>query len=174
MNRRQGQAGFTLLEALVAIVIISIGLLGLIGLQTTSLNNTEVSAAMSQASTAAESMADRMRANRAGVIAGDYDDLTTGSIPADHQCLDNSCTAQQVADYDLYEWKLVLAASLPNAVGSVERIDGAGASPPYRFRITISWLPHSAGYQNDDSANGSIAARCSEEAVHCLTNRVTL
>jgi len=170
------QRGFTLLEALIAIVIISIGLLGLISLQTTSLNNTEVSSASSQASIAAESMASRMRANKMGVKNGDYDNLSTASIPSSPNCQQNTCTHQQVAYYDLTQWKQVLNNSIPHAVGSIKLISGQGTTPPYRFRITISWRPHHAkGYQNSSSIpNSHPATRCSKKAVHCLTHRVTL
>lgn len=170
------QTGFTLIEALVAIVIISIGLLGLIGLQTASLNNTQVSANSSQASIAAESMASRMRANRKGVKNGDYDRLQTDSIASSPNCHNSQCTPQQVAIYDLIQWKQALNYSLPNAVGSIKRIKGSASTPPYRFRITISWRPHHAkGYQNAASIkNSNPATRCSNAHQHCLTQRVTL
>ena len=74
-TRRQIQAGFSLIEILVAIVVISLGLLGLAGLQAASLRNNQVAYFRSIASQQAYDMMDRMRVNLAGVRAGNYNDL---------------------------------------------------------------------------------------------------
>jgi type IV pilus modification protein PilV len=161
-------------------VIISIGLLGLLGLQNASLSNTEVSAAQSQATLAVESMADRMRVNMAGVRDGDYDDVTTksaSSAPNAPDCKNNSCDKKKIEELDLAEWQQTLGNTLPAAVGSVERIDNnknKPDQPPFRFRITVSWRPHHAGYQKTVENPDAVADRCAKKSVHCLTRRVTL
>lgn len=58
------QAGFTLLEILVAVLVLSIGLLGFAALQATSINNNQESYLQSQALAIADDLASRMRANR--------------------------------------------------------------------------------------------------------------
>jgi len=65
--------GFTMLEVLVAILVVTLGLLGLAGLQTVSLRNNTSSAQRTIATQLAYDMADRMRANWASVLQGDYD-----------------------------------------------------------------------------------------------------
>lgn len=171
------QIGFTLIEALVAIVIVSIGLIGLIGLQTTSLQNTQISAAATQASIAADSMADRMRSNNKGVLNNKYDKLNTDSIASSTDCKSISYTGKKenVSQYDLKQWYCNLKTALPKPVGSVTRTSKGSI---YRFRITISWHPHHAkGYLNLASItkkNNKYARRCSSKTKHCLTRRVTI
>lgn len=74
MNKRISQraAGFTLLEILVAILILSIGLLGLASLQASGLRSNHSGYLRSKATIFAYEMADRLRANRATAIAGNY------------------------------------------------------------------------------------------------------
>ena len=59
--------GFTLIEVLIAMLVLAVGLLGLAGLQATSLKNNQSAYNRSQATQLAYDMADRMRANVAGV-----------------------------------------------------------------------------------------------------------
>lgn len=69
----QNTRGFTMLEVLVAILVVTLGLLGLAGLQTVSLRNNTSSSQRTIATQLAYDMADRMRANAAGILEGDYD-----------------------------------------------------------------------------------------------------
>lgn len=145
MNEPAYTAGFTLLEALVTIVIVSIGLLGLLGLQSVSVVNTQVSAARTQATFAADSIADRMRANRAGVANNEYAGIDTGSEPS-VLCDDgNTCTPRQMAVYDTYIWNKSLGDQsdngrglLPNGKGAIECLETDG-SACLRYRVTVSW-----------------------------------
>jgi type IV pilus assembly protein PilV len=63
-------------------------------------------------------MADRMRANRAGVAAGSYDSLLTpGTAPS---CGSTSaCTPAQSATLDYASWSATVAAALPGGTGVV-------------------------------------------------------
>jgi type IV pilus assembly protein PilV len=72
MKFRHMQRGFTLVEALVALLVLSIGLLGVAGLQLSSLRANTSSAYRSQATFLAYDIADRMRANRQAALKGDY------------------------------------------------------------------------------------------------------
>ena len=56
------QAGFTLIEVLIAVLLLSVGLLGLAGLQTASLRNNGSALLRSQATTIAYDILDQMRA----------------------------------------------------------------------------------------------------------------
>ena len=70
-RRRSG--GVSLIEVLVALVILSVGVLGLSRLQATQLRANNAAYLRTQAAIQAYDMADRMRANQAGVEAGSYD-----------------------------------------------------------------------------------------------------
>ncbi|MBX3678674.1 type IV pilus modification protein PilV [Cognatazoarcus halotolerans] len=66
------QAGTTLIEVLVAVVVLSIGLLGIAGLQLSALRNTQGAYERSAAVILANSLAERMAADRLQAIAGAY------------------------------------------------------------------------------------------------------
>ena len=153
MNPQSKQHGFSMVEILVTIVVMAIGLLGLAGLQATSLRNTEESYQRSQAAALAYDMLDRMRANSAGVTAGDYDSIT--AAPGSHtDCTAGTCTTSQMATYDNYDWQTKIAAALSSGSGAVSG-NGAGSV----FTITISW---------DDDRDPSTAA-----ATFTLSSRIS-
>jgi type IV pilus assembly protein PilV len=131
--------GFTLLEVLVAIVILAIGLIGLVGLQTVSIKNNQTAYYRAIAIQQVYDMADRMRANLAGVSAGNYNNITT-TIPANPGCIAAGCSVANVAVTDQYQWNSNNAVLLPAGNGSVQC---SGTCPPsagdWVFDITVSW-----------------------------------
>jgi type IV pilus assembly protein PilV len=120
-----------MLEVLIAILIISIGLLGMAGMQAAGLRANVGASQRSAATMLAYDMADRMRANMAGVIAGDYD-LTPINVPTQQaNCLQAAgCTVQQMAQNDRWEWNQAIQSTLPSGMGIVckdrEPDDGFG------------------------------------------------
>ena len=117
-SQSRWQNGFSLLEILVAMVVLSIGLLGLAGLQAVSLNNNQIAYYRSIASQQAYDMADRMRANLAGVTTGRYNSLTA-TLPSNPSCISAGCTVNQMATTDHFQWLTNNAALLPNGSGRV-------------------------------------------------------
>jgi type IV pilus assembly protein PilV len=134
MSLNKTQTGFTLLEILVAIVVLSLGLLGLAGLQAATLRNNQIAYYRAIAIQQTYDMADRIRANQAGAAAavGAYNNLNT-TIPADPDCVANTCTAAQMAVADHSQWNNNNARMLPGGTGTV--VNGANGS----FVVTISW-----------------------------------
>lgn len=141
---RPHQAGFSLLEILVAIVIISLGLLGLAGLQAASLRNNQYAYYRGIAAQQTYDMADRIRANLAGVQAGSYDDLDD-TTPTDPACFAATCTAANMAVTDHHQWNTNNGRLLPGGVGTVACVQGPGAdcsndADALRvFRIIVRW-----------------------------------
>jgi type IV pilus assembly protein PilV len=144
------QRGFTLLEILVAIVVLSIGLLGLAGLQAISLNNNQIAYYRSLASQQANDMAERMRANLAGVTAGSYDNLSA-TLPTNPSCISSGCTTlANVAVTDHFQWLTNTAAILPGGAGTVRCASGPTANCVTNlanssrvFDITLTWTEKS-------------------------------
>jgi len=123
-------AGYTLIEVLVALLVISLGLLGMAALQVSALKQNQNAYARSQVLTAAHGIADRMRANEAGLSAGNYfgtSDAYNGDDP-DTSCEDAVCTAAQMATYDLNNWKFYLQENVVGGGGCITRFaeDEAG------------------------------------------------
>jgi len=131
--------GFTLIEVLIAMVVLAIGLLGLAGLQVTSLKNNQSAYNRSQATQLAYDLADRMRANVAGVAT-----YTTGTAAAISTCKNTTgCSPAEMAVNDLFEWNSAISAALPNGGTGTITISGGV------YSITISWNEN-----RDDNADG--------------------
>ncbi|HNQ03958.1 MAG TPA: type IV pilus modification protein PilV [Thiobacillaceae bacterium] len=121
------QAGFSLLEILVAIVIVSLGLLGLAGLQAASLRNNQLAYYRGIAAQQVYDMADRIRANQAGATAGNYDNLSA-TIPTDPGCFQTGCSVANMAVTDHSQWNTGNSRLLPGGVGTVTCVQGPGAN----------------------------------------------
>lgn len=131
--------GFTLIEVLIAIVVLAVGLIGLAGLQAASLGNNQSAYNRSQATQLAYDLADRMRANTAGIAT--YTGFV-GVPTAKPNCLTIAgCSPTDMAENDLFEWNTAVTTSLPNGVGTIAVAVGV-------YTITIGW---------DDDRDGNAA-----------------
>lgn len=122
------QRGATMIEVLVSMIILAGGVIGVSALVTTGLRVNMTSYLRTQAVFYAQDMTERMRANIAGVEAGDYD----APVPAlNANCLAQAgCTAAQMAAHDVAEWAAILAGNLPAGTGTVcIDSDTTGATP---------------------------------------------
>ena len=107
--------GFSLIEVLVALVVLSVGLLGLAALQSTAAQFNAGAYTRSQATILAYDIADRIRANRAAALNGDYTSAYAG------RCRPRATrvVAGTVAQQDLGAWRRALACTLPSGNGAV-------------------------------------------------------
>jgi type IV pilus assembly protein PilV len=151
-------AGFTLIEVLIAMVVLAIGLLGLAGLQVTSLRNNLSAYNRSQATQLSYDLADRMRANSS--VGGRY--LTTFMAPTAATCttndspckacasVENPCTREQLAVKDLFEWNSALTSTLPSGTGTVT-ITGAV------YTIAVKWDDNRDGLVDNNDPNFTVS-----------------
>lgn len=126
--------GFTMVEALVALVVLAVGMLGMAGLYVTTLRSGSSAIYRTQAINLATDMADRIRANRNA-------NLFYNDAPAINNCFGAvatvDCTPEQMAQNDLWLWNTQIGQLLPSASGTVVV---NGASAPYTYTITVSWF----------------------------------
>jgi type IV pilus assembly protein PilV len=123
--------GFTLIEALVALIVLSIGLLGVAGMQIAGLRANQSAASRTQASYLADDIVDRMRANNKAARNGDYN-VTLGAT------LTGTTTAQQ----DVQTWVTELQ-TLPSGKGSIAVVPATNIAT-----ITIQWVDSRGGDAN--------------------------
>jgi len=152
----KAQRGFSMVEALVTVLIFAIGLLGVIGLQTLALSSSTISSQRNDATVLALDMADRMRANLGAVNGGvgtGYDAAAPASnacraVYADATAAAASCTSDELAADDLYDWTAQIQQSLPSGAGAVcidsTPNDGAPGAPGCdgagnAFAIKVWW-----------------------------------
>jgi len=123
--------GFTLIEALIAMVVMSVGMLGIAGLYLQTLQAGRTSQFRIQAVTLAGDVADRIRANRtAGITytgAGADNDCDTGLI---------DCDADQMAQHDIFLWSQQAQQTLPD--GDVQVVLDQ-ATVPWTYTVTVDW-----------------------------------
>lgn len=131
---RRYASGLTLIEVLISLIILSIGILGLATLQTASLNFNNASAQRTQATVLAYDIADRMRANRAAVLAGEYDLALPGAPPA---CAAPAAVGT-VAAQDLSTWQMAIACRLPLGRASIATVPNA-VSQTVDVTLLVEW-----------------------------------
>lgn len=144
--------GFSLFEVLIALLILSVGLLGLANLQGQSISNSYNAHLRTQATTLAQSMVDRMRANREYAMTdvnGYQTDFSSLPPLVSVDCSVSSCSQAQMATYDVNEWKCNLRkyennalcngldtqATLPSGAGSVSAPDADTG----QTTVIVSW-----------------------------------
>jgi len=109
--QRMGQAGFSLLEVLVAGLVFALGLAGLSTLLLLSFSTAAEARRESSAASAAASLAEQIRLNPQAreryLDPPEYVGfLCDGTV---------ACTPGQQADYDYRRWRLELASAIPGA-----------------------------------------------------------
>ncbi len=189
MNFRvRQQAGTTLIEIMVSIVVIAIGLLGLASMQINALKFQQTASQRSEAIQSSYDLADRMRANfvlttpeRAAAerTANETKYTSVGTYAskrnADHAAPNNcstvtpggACTSLQVAANDLADWQLSLKRRLAGGAGYIIPIAGTSNST---FDVTVMW--EEASFDAiDASCPGAVAA---PKGVRCFTVRISI
>lgn len=116
------QRGFTLAEVLVSVFVLAIGVVGTAGMQLTALRTSQQTAYQTVAVQLASEIADKMRTNT-GYFHGDDDvnpfltlDYSSSKNvlpPAGKLCHTSSCSAEELANFEIHEWKSRIKASLP-------------------------------------------------------------
>ena len=100
-----------MLELLVSLLIFSFGMLGLAGLQIRSLSMSQSSLYRSQATALADDILDRMRADRANALAGNWNTALTTAA--------SSVSGSALYQTDLKDWKATVESLLPAGQASV-------------------------------------------------------
>lgn len=116
-------AGFSLIEVLVSIVVLSLGLLGMVGLQATSLQANRDAQLQSVASLLARELAEMMRGNKnianmapANPYMGDFSSPMVATVPTYCLSVGSVCASPLLAaQAQLTEWLARVDAELPGA-----------------------------------------------------------
>lgn len=136
-SRTPAQRGFSIVEAMVALLVLSVGMLGIAGLYVTTLRASGSALFRTHAVNFAADMADRIRANP---TAGN----AYGGAAANNNCAGGvvDCSPAQLAADDLFRWQQQIAAILPDD-GDVNTpqatVTVAGANPR-SYTIRVSWV----------------------------------
>ncbi|MFZ1386387.1 MAG: type IV pilus modification protein PilV [Thiolinea sp.] len=153
------QRGLNLVEVLVAAFMISLGLLGMAGLQVKSFRATHNSYQMQQATQLAHELLERMRSNRAAVLAGNYkvaavaESFCTTALTT--SCQGATCNSGQMAADDLhrvvcgYGGSGGIRGELLNGELAVDCPDASGDCAK-GVRLSLQWNERNGGKNEAD------------------------
>ena len=127
------QKGLSLIEVMIALAVFSFGLLALAALMASGLKYNTSALHRSHATSQAYDMGDRMRANRLGLDAGYYNNLSDSGTDPD--CIGSGCTPEQMAQYDTWQWNTDNERLLPDGAGTVTPRSGNSGI----FTIKVAW-----------------------------------
>lgn len=123
MMKRHRQAGFSMTEVLISVLVLAVGVIGAAGMQLTALRTSQQSAFQTTALQLASEMADEMRANDSQMKLTDKNnpflDLDYQSTSEDgaaapgKSCYVDKCDGAELAAFNISEWKKKIKSSLP-------------------------------------------------------------
>ena len=153
------QQGFSMIEVLVALVIIAVALLGTAGLQVHAMKISKSGEFRTQAVFLASDIAERMEANKAAAILGNYVVATTSAPSASATpCGEVACNAAALASDDISQWETNIANLLPQASWSITQTT---AGNPSTYRILIRWTDRST----DNASGGEIFSYTADRTI---------
>lgn len=133
-TRAARMSGFSMVEALVALVVLAVGMLGIASLYVITLRSSGSAMTRMQAVNLASDLGDRIRANR---NAGS--EYANAAPASDVPCVgaSASCSPAEMAAHDLFVWQRQIDNTLPGDPSGTVTVVGAGA--PRTYTITVTW-----------------------------------
>jgi type IV pilus assembly protein PilV len=135
------QAGLTLLEVLVAMLVLSFGALGMVSLGSIAARDQQLALFHHRAVVAVEDLSGRLRANPSGAAA-------YAGAPSSGQCSSFGspavpCDPTALAAHDLSEWQDHHLAGLPAGTAGISIATDEGRSA---VRIALAWTVRGRTY----------------------------
>jgi len=140
----RNQKGFSLFEVMAALIIFSFGMLGMGKMLTLAMKSNSSANSGTQATTLANAMLDRMRANRANSLQGTASGYSLPALTSSAtfgtgpDCSTVTCSNANLATYDVANWLagLSAASALPSGKGSIVLTSLNGQ---VSVAITVQW-----------------------------------
>ena len=140
------QRAFSLIEVMVTLVVVSLAALGTAGLQTVAVRMNHNALLESQASTLAQDIIERIRANQGGNYTTGFDAVNLIENAPFCAGLAANCSGDDMAQHDLVDWKCALGFDAIQDVcqargipGQLPDGDGSIAIAGNTYVITVRW-----------------------------------
>jgi type IV pilus assembly protein PilV len=164
MNSPQKQHGLALIESLVSLLILALGVLGLLGVQLRTLAENQTSTSRLLAGRLADDLFERLKTNPdSWTQLNNYVVGWGAATPAPANCGAVNCTPLQRAQWDMDQWKTLVAQTLPagQATAFVSPTDAR------QLGVMLAWRANeqvsAADYINPFNVNvtdGAITVAC--------------
>ncbi|MCB1895475.1 MAG: type IV pilus modification protein PilV [Rhodocyclaceae bacterium] len=137
------QLGTSLIEVLVAVVVLAVGMLGVAGMQASALRNNQAAYERSVATFLANSITERMAANRAAALNGDYNTALSSSCPTPG--------GGTLASQDLTDW--ITEIRSPGMLGTTAcgAVNCAVVGGVTVCQITLQWTDQRSAVSGTDT-----------------------
>jgi type IV pilus assembly protein PilV len=162
MRMSRAPRGFSLVEALVAMVILCVGLLGVGQLMLVGLRASASALLRTQAVFLLNDMMERIRANPEAREA--YDCATYASAPRERGCAPSGvpalqCTSRELAEDDLARWQALAQEALPlrsasQCEANVRYVAGTGEPGSATYEVELTW--HERGQEAPSKLTGVV------------------
>lgn len=159
-KKNNSQAGVTLLEILISLVVISLGILGVSTLQFNGLKSVQDAHYFVEASLLADDMGERIRVNSTAGSAYNTGMLSSASASTD--CETQTCSSNAMASYDIAQWITAIAERLPSGAGKIAYAAGS----PKTYALTIRWTGLASGNCDANGGASNTLYWCFNLAVH--------
>lgn len=137
------QRGFSLIEALISIVVMTLGILGILGVQMHTLADTQTGVRRAQAIRLIEDLAERLQSNPDAINnLSIYTTTPTGGT----DCAATACDPAGLATYDIQRWRTNVNNTLPLAYAKVFVPQGGAR----QLGVIIGW--RESQYNSNDKA----------------------
>ena len=156
---RKSQAGITLIEALVSLLILALGILGLAAVQTRMLVENRVTNSRATAVRLIADLGERMRINAAGANLTPNPYLQPAfagppAMPTFPCAAGTPCTPNAVATFDHDAWLSMVGTALPGGRATITPVAGTT-----QVQVIVAWLLNErAGTTFADQLRVAIAA----------------
>ena len=137
LRKRPAQAGFSLIEVLVTMVILALGLLGFAGLQAHSLKSNRTALQRSYATLLAYDIIDCMRVNRAAAVGSNGANDSAYRLAFTDTA--TNAAVGSLAAADVTRWLAALNNSLPGASARIVDTAQAVTTDPLQVTVQIRW-----------------------------------
>ena len=168
VKRFARQQGFTLIEALIGIVVLGLGVLALLVAQLHTLGNTQNSIRRTQAVRLIDDLSERLKAMPDAVAAAplfatnwNAASSTTGVV----DCSVVDCTSAQLAQFEKLRWLRSVQHSLPLGQANVFVV----ADMPQQLGVMLAWR---ANEKDGDAAELIVPPSTGDAAVSCPAGRI--
>lgn len=179
---RRGARGASLIEVLISVLLAAIGLLALAGANVASIRYSKMSQYRGTATLLAADLAERLRANQAGlasyVVSTDFDGQAA-PLSATTACegYSNTCTSATLATYDMVVWRRLVRSQLPE--GSVF-VTPSPSATVLAADVWVAWRDPAVASPNENNTDSrNTTTECppsfsADKSVRCSYFRINI